>query len=308
MANYITSDTDLTAVADAIRAKSGGSGQLSFPSGFVDEIDSISSGGSGDDKLNAFIAGTMAGDVTITTDVVKAYSFYAMGAVYGSGVTVLRLPNCTEIGGNAFDGCTNLRELYIPEYVGNPNWGQPRNGINMFTNCGNLEKIYAPKCKYVPQWLPTGVAKNKIAEITLSPEVSRLGQACFKGTKIEIASFPFVMRMYQQVFQLCDDLTTVDVNLGEWRLENNVFSQSAKFNTFIIRATTMRSLDNVNTFAGTPFADGGAGGTLYVPSALVSSYQSATNWSTVLGYTNNQILPIEGSYYETHYADGTLIA
>ena len=49
----------------------------------------------------------------------------------------------------------------------------------------------------------------------------------------------------------------------------------------------------------------GSGGTLYVPQALISTYQSATNWSTILGYANNQILPIEGSIYENQYADGT---
>ena len=38
-------DSDLTSVADAIRAKSGGSAQLAFPSGFVSEIGNIPSGG-----------------------------------------------------------------------------------------------------------------------------------------------------------------------------------------------------------------------------------------------------------------------
>ena len=38
-------DADLTSVANAIRAKSGGSGQLAFPSGFVSEIGNIPSGG-----------------------------------------------------------------------------------------------------------------------------------------------------------------------------------------------------------------------------------------------------------------------
>lgn len=38
-------DTDLASVANAIRAKSGGSGQLAFPAGFVSEIQAIPSGG-----------------------------------------------------------------------------------------------------------------------------------------------------------------------------------------------------------------------------------------------------------------------
>lgn len=38
-------DSDLTSVADAIRAKSGGSSDLAFPAGFVSEIQAIPSGG-----------------------------------------------------------------------------------------------------------------------------------------------------------------------------------------------------------------------------------------------------------------------
>lgn len=44
MANYIVSDTSLTTVANAIRAKSGASSTLSFPDEFVSAISSISSG------------------------------------------------------------------------------------------------------------------------------------------------------------------------------------------------------------------------------------------------------------------------
>lgn len=40
-------NSDLTSVANAIRAKSGGSGSLSFPSGFISEIGNIPSGGGG---------------------------------------------------------------------------------------------------------------------------------------------------------------------------------------------------------------------------------------------------------------------
>ena len=66
-------------------------------------------------------------------------------------------------------------------------------------------------------------------------------------------------------------------------------------------------LVNINAFTNTPFASGKAGGTLYVPSALVSEYQAATNWSTILGYSTNSIAAIEGSEYENAYADGTSI-
>ena len=41
MPNYIVTGEQLTGIADAIRAKSGESGQLVFPGGFVNEINSI---------------------------------------------------------------------------------------------------------------------------------------------------------------------------------------------------------------------------------------------------------------------------
>jgi len=47
MATYLTNDTDLGAVADAIRTKGGTSADLVFPQGFVDAIEAISGGGGG---------------------------------------------------------------------------------------------------------------------------------------------------------------------------------------------------------------------------------------------------------------------
>lgn len=42
--DYLVTDTELTSVADAIRAKSGGSSSLTFPSGFISAIQGISGG------------------------------------------------------------------------------------------------------------------------------------------------------------------------------------------------------------------------------------------------------------------------
>lgn len=47
MADYLTTDTDLTSVADAIRAKGGTSAALEWPSGYVQAIADIPSGGGG---------------------------------------------------------------------------------------------------------------------------------------------------------------------------------------------------------------------------------------------------------------------
>lgn len=61
MANYVVSDTSLTAVADAIRTKGGTSANLTFPTEFVSAINAIPTGG-GDYEI-------AAGTVTPTSSV-----------------------------------------------------------------------------------------------------------------------------------------------------------------------------------------------------------------------------------------------
>ena len=87
-------------------------------------------------------------------------------------------------------------------------------------------------------------------------------------------------------------------------LKSQEFYGCTKLNTIILRrSTAITSLTNINNFNNTPFASGKAGGTIYIPKVLYDElgtgstldYKAATNWSTILGYANNQILPIEGS-------------
>lgn len=65
MANYIASDTDLTAVANAIRTKGGTSAQLQFPAGFVSAVEAIPTGGGGGIVI---ASGTYTGAGTVNVD------------------------------------------------------------------------------------------------------------------------------------------------------------------------------------------------------------------------------------------------
>ena len=80
---------------------------------------------------------------------------------------------------------------------------------------------------------------------------------------------------------------------------SNAFYKATKLEKLAIYSSVVATLVNINVFTNTPFASGGSGGTLYVPSSLISSYQSASNWSTILGYANNNIQAIEGSEFQT---------
>lgn len=68
MAELLTTDTDLTTVADAIRAKTGGTGSLTFPAGFASAIDGIGSYDSDAATAGDILSGKKAfvGNATVT--------------------------------------------------------------------------------------------------------------------------------------------------------------------------------------------------------------------------------------------------
>ena len=89
-----------------------------------------------------------------------------------------------------------------------------------------------------------------------------------------------------------------------------------KLSTLILRkANTPLPIPSTNCFNSTPFKSGGTGGTIYIPKVLYDhlgdgtslDYKAATNWSTIDGYGTITWAQIEGSIYETQYADGTPI-
>ena len=115
------------------------------------------------------------------------------------------------------------------------------------------------------------------------------------------------------MFNGCSALAYADfgdeyATVGSIGIGASFFNNCTALKTLILRTTSKVVPLSVSTaLNGSPFASDKSGGTLYVPSALISSYQSATNWSTILGYANNSIEAIEGSQYENYYADGTPI-
>lgn len=179
-------------------------------------------------------------------------------------------------GGYVFANCTNLKSVYLPAFI------YPGSVGHQFEGCMWLKDVYMPKLGAVAYYMFARC--SRLVKIALPGLVS--------NSPMNNYGFYLDIRM-----EVCDLGPTTKTGTYEWW-------QCKKLNTLILRRTgDITQLTNINCFNETPFASGGAGGTLYVPQDLIDSYKSATNWSTILSYPNNQILPIEGSYYETHYGD-----
>ena len=152
MADYIVTDTELTSIADAIRAKGGTSAELEFPSEFVSAIGDIETGNI--DFINAmtqYCATGYFGNKLVIPEGVEVIgnsvfsgdkiwnldtlylpsSIISIGAeafayndVYPTTVVFRGTPS--SIANNAFEECASLYDIYVPwsqgEVAGAP-WG-----------------------------------------------------------------------------------------------------------------------------------------------------------------------------------------
>lgn len=112
MAYRKVDETSLTAVADAIRAKGGTSGQLEFPDGFVSAVEAIQSGGGEDDSSFREVIERTAANPTLPSDLTKIGDF----AFYNyTNFALTSLPaGITSIGSYAFYNCKNLALTSLP--------------------------------------------------------------------------------------------------------------------------------------------------------------------------------------------------
>lgn len=117
-------------------------------------------------------------------------------------------------------------------------------------------------------------------------------------------------------FNSCAKIEILDIGAGVSNIVANAFNAANNLNTLILRrSSSIVSLAATNAFNNNHFKNGGTGGTIYIPKALYDhlgdnsslDYKKATNWTTVNGYGTITWAAIEGSAYETQYADGTSI-
>lgn len=227
--------------------------------------------------------------VTINSTIFPSLTTFNSGGYHFRNCTSLvtvDLPNLTTFGGGGyiFYGCSALKNVNLPKLTGN------NSGNYQFGNCTALEHIYLPKA-------------------------SVAGGSTFRGcTSLKTAVLPGSTTA-MGTYEFYGDSNLEAVDLKTSKVGDYGFQGCTKLNMLVLRNTSLASLANTRAFTNTPFASGKAGGTLYVPETLISNYQSATNWVTILGYTNNSIKSIESTHTDPdapidltlYYADGTAI-
>lgn len=177
----------------------------------------------------------------------------------------------------AFENYKNITSVTIA--------GDPYIGSYAFSGCSEIETLNA---------LDLTALKAGLYDST---------QSVFNGcSKLQGVVFPKLTgNISSYMFNNCTLLTYADLNNISGITGASVFENTG-INLMVIRKTdNIATLSNINNFTNTPLAATGTGGDIYVPSSLKTQYEQATNWSAL----NATFKAIEGSYYETHYADGT---
>lgn len=186
----------------------------------------------------------------------------------------------------------------------------------LFNRTG-ITELRLPNTECIPDYLCQGC--TGLEKVT-APNATQIGTTAFLYcSKFYTAVFPSLKVAWNTAFSQCTKLESADFGgtpgSGEGLQGTSLFNSDSLFGALVLRSNAVWTLKNINAFQNTKFASGKAGGTLYVPAAMISAYQAATNWSVILGYENNQIKSIESTATDpdapvdltTHYIDGTLI-
>ena len=180
-----------------------------------------------------------------------------------------------------------------------------------YRQSGNELHINAPDLTEVPQhafWQSTRITSGYF------PKVTSIDTQGFYNTRFAKIAFPS-LTTFRGANNLNLNTALTAIDLGQ---VSNLVSQCL-YNCNLLTTIVLRKSNAITTMGGstalnnTPFANGGSGGTIYIPKVLYDElgtdssldYKAATNWSTLDSYGTITWAQIEGSYYETHYADDT---
>lgn len=216
--------------------------------------------------------------------------------------------NATTFRGSAFANRTGITSVTIVnDLTFMSNQWRP------FTGCTGITSISAPKLTRANNKLFLGCTNLQTVDLPKLATIS--GDQFIESSKVVYLVFPsFSGDISSNALRYNTLLRAIDVAACT-SIYGTAFSGCSVFDTFIIRGDSVPTLSNISAFNNTPFASGKSGGTIYIPKVLYDElgtgstldYKSATNWSTILGYDTNSVMAIEGSQYETQYADGTPI-
>lgn len=234
-------------------------------------VNSLIDGFGGNDSAFADLVNGTIEHFVATSDMSKIREYL----FYNTSLKTVDLSACNAtIDRYAFYNNQSLESVVLP------NWkdlSKPAPfGGRVFLNCSKLKQISSPYSFSVHS------ASPQLFENCVELTSAIFPKASFSGSA--------------QVFKGCSNLAIVDYVGGT--ISPTMFQNCESLKIIVLRSPKLNSLSNVSAFDGTPFAEGGSGGIVYVQQALIEKYKIATNWATLYTAGTCNFVAIEGSEYE----------
>lgn len=156
---------------------------------------------------------------------------------------------------------------------------------------------------------------------SISSDAVAIGDSAFERClMLKIVDFPNATSIGASAFYMCENLENVkfpavtdftgtyafyqckNLKVADFSVLGSIYSYAfyncTALDTLILRNTSVCTLSGSTALGYTPLGAGGTGGTVYVPQALIESYQTASNWSALYEGGTCNFVAIEGSEYE----------
>lgn len=223
---------------------------------------------------------------SITGEAVASVGAY--GFTGCSALSSINFPKLKSIGQYAFQSCALITEFDGPAVTSIATYA--------FTGCSKLASVNFPLTTSVAAYAFNGTAALKHLSL---PALKSMTANCFRGSRFESCDLPLAENLSNSGFRSqaylksitlpkvesastdamrgCTGLTYVDLPKCT-QFAASIFNGCTNLETLIMRASKVCSMANANALTDTKIANGE--GYIYVPSTLVNSYKTATNWST----------------------------
>lgn len=279
MAEYLAKSEDLTAVADAIRAKGGTDAQLTFPDGFAAAVQAIPTGTSITDGI-VVKARDAEGYATVVdfygTDIHVA-QFYG-GSAYTAAeitpfkhLTTINTKNAVKyIGDLGLAGLPNLQpqglDLSHVQELAGLRFDTGANAETFPVHCPACTKLANNGCK------GSGITSAEL------PELTEIGNAAFAECKrVKVISIPKITKLGQytsSMFKGCVLLENVEVGsvgypVVSWGSKN--FDGCTQSGLIVTLYTTGEKVDALNA----SIRDGATNATIIIKAAEDTTYNGA---------------------------------
>ena len=148
-------------------------------------------------------------------------------------------------------------------------------GEKAFLQCAALQTLDIPQCTEIM----LGAFWNCTALTTVnSPSLQIVGEQAFLTcTSLTTINVENVIKINPSGFESCKALEHLDFHIVQ-TISRASFNGCSKLKELIIRSESVCTLSSTSAFSSTPIKSGT--GYIYVPSVLINTYKTATNWST----------------------------